>query len=126
MTIDDFTDYLCQGYSLKVTRFSIDTELFLGGPQSPSNTNNVAWVEVYLRTKWHLDPSSRLATADMAENWGLCPFWGGELGPHLTHCGQGQGLHPLHTKFYLESIQSFGHNTPTLQTGQTDRQTTVR
>jgi len=23
---------------------------------------NVAWAEVYLRTKWHLDPSNRLAT----------------------------------------------------------------
>jgi len=22
----------------------------------------VAWAEVYLRTKWHLDPSDRLAT----------------------------------------------------------------
>jgi len=27
-----------------------------------------------------------------AENGGLCPFGGGELGPHLTQCGQGQGL----------------------------------
>jgi len=29
----------------------------------------------YLRTKWHFDPSSRLATTDMGQNWGLCPFW---------------------------------------------------
>jgi len=28
-----------------------------------------------------------------AENWvGMCPFGGGELGPHLTQCGQGRGL----------------------------------
>ena len=27
--------------------------------------NNVAWAEVYLPTKWHLDPSSRLATTAM-------------------------------------------------------------
>jgi len=28
------------------------------------------------------------------ENWGegLCPFWEGELGPHLTQCGQCRGL----------------------------------
>jgi len=26
----------------------------------------------------------RLATIDMAENWGLCPFLGRGLGPHLT------------------------------------------
>ena len=25
-----------------------------------------------------------------AENWGLCPFGGGELGPHLTQCGQAE------------------------------------
>jgi len=37
----------------------------------------------------------------MAENWGLCPFTGGELGPgpHLTQCHVGigrvgQGLPP--------------------------------
>jgi len=32
---------------------------------SPSNTfykHNVAWIETYLRTKWYIDPSSRLAT----------------------------------------------------------------
>jgi len=36
----------------------------------------VAWAETYLRTKWHLDPSSRLA-----KNWGLCPFGGGSWVP---------------------------------------------
>jgi len=30
-----------------------------------------------------------------AENWGLYPFWGGELGPHLTQCVLGRGL-PLY------------------------------
>ena len=39
------------------------------------------------RIKWYPDPSSRLATTEMAKNWGLCPFFGGdELGPHLTQC----------------------------------------
>jgi len=33
-----------------------------------------------------------------AENWGLCPFWGRELGLHLTQCGQGPGLY-LRGKF---------------------------
>jgi len=27
-----------------------------------------------------------------AENWGCAPLGEGELGPHLTQCGQGQGL----------------------------------
>ena len=55
-----------------------------------------------------------------AENWGLCPF-SEELGPHLTQCGR--GLPPCQVSSW--SIQPFGHNTPTLQTGQTD-ETTVR
>jgi len=55
------------------------------GAGSPSNT---MWPgPVYLRTKWHLNPSSRLATMDTGRKLGageLCPFWGGKLGPHLT------------------------------------------
>jgi len=39
--------------------------------------------EVYFRTKWHLHPSSRLATIDKLKTGGLCPFKG-ELQPHLT------------------------------------------
>ena len=31
---------------------------------------SVAWAEAYLRTKWHLDPSSRLATIDMGRKLG--------------------------------------------------------
>ena len=30
-----------------------------------SNTMSIARAEAYLRTKWHLDPSSRLATIDI-------------------------------------------------------------
>jgi len=53
----------------------------------------VAWAEVYLRTNWHLDPSSRLATIDMGQKLGaLPPFEEGELGPHLTQCRLGRGL----------------------------------
>jgi len=35
--------------------------LSVGGELGPV-THIVAWAEAYLRTKWHLDPSSRLAT----------------------------------------------------------------
>jgi len=41
-----------------------------GGVGSPSNT--VAWVEAYLHTKWHLSPSSRLATTDIGRKLGEC------------------------------------------------------
>jgi len=56
--------------------------------------HNVARAEAYLRTKWHLDPSSRLATKDMGKIGGCAPFWGRGLGPHLTQRGQGRGLPP--------------------------------
>jgi len=53
-----------------------------------------------------------------AENWGLRPHLGeGELGPHLTHCGQGQGLPACQVSSW--SVQQFGHNTPTSQTDRT-------
>jgi len=36
-----------------------------------------SWAEVYLHTKWYLNPSSHLATTDMGRKLGLCPFRGG-------------------------------------------------
>jgi len=82
-------------------------------------------------------PSSRLDTICMGRMfWGSCPFWGGwlhgsrssfnfnfgggEQGPHLTQCSQGWGLPAYQVSSW--SVQPFGHNTPTPQTGQTDRQ----
>ena len=43
----------------------------------------VAWTEAYLRTKWHLDTSSRLATIGMGRKLGAAP---------LTQSRLGQGL----------------------------------
>jgi len=61
-----------------------------------------------------------LATIDMGcKLGGSAPFFvEGELGPHLTQCGQGRGLSACQVSSW--SIQPFGHNTPTLQIGQTD------
>jgi len=61
--------------------------------------HNVAWAETYLRTKCHLDLSSRLATTDgLKIGRRLCPLFsggeGGGVGPYLTQCGQGGGLPP--------------------------------
>ena len=39
-----------------------------------------ARAKAYLHTKWHLNPSSYLATTDMGQKLGLCPFGGGEAG----------------------------------------------
>jgi len=44
----------------------------------------------------------------LAENWGLCPFRGGELGSHLTQCCVGRGLPPYQVA--SRSMQPFGHN----------------
>jgi len=54
---------------------------FRGGSWVPV-LHNVAWAEVYFRTKWlRLHPFTCLATIDMAENWGLCPFTGRSCDP---------------------------------------------
>jgi len=48
---------------------------FWGGGQGPYH--NVAWAEAYLPTKWHLDPSSCLATTGMGRKLGeAVPLWG--------------------------------------------------
>jgi len=60
-----------------------------------------------------------------AKNWvGDVPLWGGELGPHLTQCAKGQDLPACQVSSW--SVQPFGHNARTSQTGQTgqDRQWT--
>ena len=43
-----------------------------------------AWAEAYLRTKWHLDPSSRFATTDMGRNLGTVPLGGGAVSASNT------------------------------------------
>jgi len=53
----------------------------------------VAWTDAYLRTKWHLNPSSRLATTDMGQKLGAAvprTLGTAELGPHLPQRGQGR------------------------------------
>ena len=56
--------------------------------------DNVAWAEAHLRTKPHLDQSSRLATIDMGRKLGAVHRFGRELGPHLAQCSLGRGLPP--------------------------------
>ena len=58
---------------------------FLGAAGSPSNTKSPGPRPTSI-------PSGILVheavwpQRTMAKNWGLCPFRGGELGPHLTQC----------------------------------------
>jgi len=68
---------------------------------------------LYIRTKWHVDPSSRLVTIDTGRKLGaLPPFCGEELDLHLTQCRLGRGVPPYQVA--CRSIRPFGHNTPTL------------
>jgi len=69
--------------------------------------HSVAWAEGYLCTKWHLDPSSHLATIDMGQElWGrgLLNHFLGEMGLHLTQRGLGQGLPPYQVAPLLTTI----------------------
>jgi len=76
----------------------------------------VAWAKVYVRTKWHLHASSRLATIDMGRKLGAVPLLGEELGPHVTqHRLQGRGLPPYQVT--SQFIQLFGHNGHGLKIG---------
>jgi len=43
------------------------------------------------------------------------------VGPYVAQCGLGRGLPPYQVTSW--SIQPFGHNTPTSQTGRQDRTT---
>ena len=52
----------------------------LWGRAAASPSNNVACAETYLPTKWHLDPSGRLATTDMDLKLKAVPLSGGEAG----------------------------------------------
>jgi len=46
---------------------------FSGGSWVPTE-HKVTWAEAYFRTKWHLSPSSRLATTDIGWKLGAVPL----------------------------------------------------
>ena len=62
---------------------------FGGGSWVPMQ-HNVAWAEVYLCTKWHLDPSSRLTATDMGRKLWAVPLWG----DWINTMSPGRGLPP--------------------------------
>ena len=74
--------------------------LFTGGAGSPSNT--VAWAEAYLHTKWHLSPSSLLATTDIGRKLGGCaPLGRGAGFPSNTMLRRPTLGYP-HTNWHLD------------------------
>ena len=89
--------------------------LSVRGAGSPSDTMSPG-MRNYLRTKWHLDPSSRLITTGMGRKLGLCSLLGGAGYPYVV----GAEAY-LHAKFHFDP-PAFDNNTPTLQTDEQDRQ----
>ena len=58
--------------------------------------------EVYFRTKWCLQPCSRLAAIDIGQKlWVPVPFLGRGLGPHLTRSALAEAF--LHTKWHPDA-----------------------
>jgi len=45
-----------------------------GGDWVSMNTMCMVWAEIYLCTKCHVDPPSRLTKTDMGSNWDYVPF----------------------------------------------------
>ena len=63
--------------------------------------HNVVCTEAYLRTKWHLDPSSHLAITDMGRKLGAVPpFFGGGSCVPIQHKVAWAKAN-LHTKWHL-------------------------
>jgi len=87
----------------------------LWGREDGYPSNNVAWAKAYQVVSW----SIHLATTDMGRKLGACaPLGRGSWVPSNTMWRR--GLRACQVSFW--SIQPFGHNTPTLQTGQTEWQ----
>jgi len=81
--------------------------LWGGGAASPSNTMSPEPRTTSVPSGILIHPAV-WPQQTWAENWSV-PLWGkGELGPHLTVCGQGRGLPPCQVSSW--SIQPFGHN----------------
>jgi len=71
----------------------------------------VAWAEAYLCTKWHLDPSSHLATTDIGRKLvELCPFFEEGAGSLSSTMWPGPMVHGT-------AVTSFGVSTKLLYVG---------
>jgi len=97
---------------------------FLGrGAESPSNTKSV-WSRPNAIPRGILVHAAIWPQQIWAENWGLCPFGGGELGSHLTQCVRGRGLRACQLSFVL--IHPAAWPQCTNVTDRQDRQTADR
>jgi len=102
-----------------------DCTTFRREPRSPSNTMSPELRPTLVPSGILIHPAIQ-PQQTWAKIGEAAPLWG-ELGPHITQCRLGQGLPTYQVASW--SIQPFGHNTPTSQTGQTDsktEQTTVQ
>jgi len=91
-------------------------------PSQPAN-NVTALKWIILGTVQSLRKASAMQKPAPVTLGGCAPLGEGELGSHLTQCGQGWGIPACQVSSWY--VQPFGHNTHVLQTTdrQTDRQT---
>ena len=90
---------------------------FFGGGELGPHVTQCGLAEAYYRTKWHLDPSSRLATTNIGHKLrggGCAPFWRRAGSPSSAMLPEptARGLPARQVSSW--SIQPFDHNTPTL------------
>jgi len=82
----------------------------LFGDGAGSSSSKIAWAEAYLHVKYHLDPSSRLATINKGGKFvGSVLFWGEGAGSPSNKVAWAKDY--LHTKCYLDPCShAFGRN----------------
>jgi len=94
----------------------------------------VAWDEAYLRTKWHLDQSSRFATTDMGRIWAVplgrrwVPIQHNVAGAEAYllakfHLDPSNRLATIHQRYRQTDKQDRQDSRPIAQLGQTVLQT---
>ena len=86
----------------------VGVRFFLGRAGSPSNTKSPGPRPTSIPSGILVHPAVWPAMDIGRKLGGLCPFRGGELGPHLTQCCLGWGLPPYQVVSWY--IQPFGHN----------------
>jgi len=87
---------------------------FWGGSWVPIQYK-VAWAEAYFHTKWHLDPSSRLATTNMGGKLEAVPPFPWAYRSSSNTKSPGRGLPPYQVA--SGSVQQFGRNRYGLKIG---------
>ena len=88
---------------------------FEGGMGGPLQSIGILSRELWNKSSVVAEMGNRGHNTHESKRGGCCAPFVGELGPHLTQCGLGQGLLPYQVA--SSSIQLFGHNRRELEIG---------